>query len=312
MKITHFAQTTKKTEEYFLKLNLIIYIVRCLLKIFKRLVCFSAFTQFFVFFMFLNFFMNMEHKSCVVFCRCGANVISDNELNEISEGLKKLDVQVYELRDLCAFSINEQSMLNSIVREFQQKIIIACYPRAVRNMLRQGGVDFGNFEVINFRDLSPREVLSKLETDYQISQGEARYQVETTALDVPAWFPVIDESLCTLCGKCARFCLFGVYSFNKKSLKVVNPLACKNKCPACGRACPVSAIMFPRIDEKSVLAGAKPGTTNKTTGEGGLFVMLNDRSHSRKNIFRQGLLQQAEEERQKALDELKASIKQQK
>ena len=179
-------------------------------------------------------------------------------------------------------------------------------------MLRQGGVNMGDFDVLNFRDLSPKEIFSELETKYQITQGEARYEVETTKLEVPAWFPVIDESLCTLCGKCARFCLFGVYSFNKKSLKVVNPLACKNKCPACGRTCPVSAIMFPRIGEKSALAGAEPDAVSKTAGEEGLFVMLNDRNRNRKNIFRQGLLQQAEDERRKALEELKASIKKQK
>ena len=254
----------------------------------------------------------MKQKSCIVFCRCGAGIISVNELNEIAEGLKKMDVQVYELHDLCAYSIQGQDVLDAIDHEFQQKIIIACYPRAVKNMLRQGGVDLGDFDVLNFRDLSPKEIFRVLETKYRITQGEARYHVETNALDVPAWFPVIDESLCTLCGKCARFCLFNVYSFNKKSLKVVNPLACKNKCPACGRTCPVSAIMFPRIGEKSALAGAEPDTVGKTTGEEGLFVMLNDRNRNRKNIFRLGLLQQAEDERRKALEELKASVKNQK
>lgn len=254
----------------------------------------------------------MKQKSCIVFCRCGAGVISVKELNEIAEGLKKLDVQVYELHDLCAYSIQGQDVLNAIDQKFQHKIIIACYPRAVKNMLKQGGMDFGEFDVLNFRDLSPKEVLSELEKKYGIARGEARYQVETNTLDVPAWFPVIDESLCTLCGKCARFCLFGVYSFNKKSLKVVNPLACKNKCPACGRTCPVSAIMFPRIGEKSALAGAEPDTARKTTGAESMFVMLNDRNRNRKNIFRQGLLQQAEDERRKALEELKASIKNQK
>jgi heterodisulfide reductase subunit A-like polyferredoxin len=254
----------------------------------------------------------MKQKSCIVFCRCGAGIISVNELNEIAEGLKKMDVQVYELHDLCAYSIQGQDALNAIDHKFQRKIIIACYPRAVKNMLRQGGVNLGDFDVLNFRDLSPKEIFSELETKYKIPQGEARYDVEISTLDVPAWFPVIDESLCTLCGKCARFCLFGVYSFNKKSLKVVNPLACKNKCPACGRTCPVSAIMFPRIDEKSALAGAEPDTVSKTTGEEGLFVMLNNRNRNRKNIFRQGLLQQAEDERRKALEELKASIKNQK
>jgi heterodisulfide reductase subunit A-like polyferredoxin len=250
----------------------------------------------------------MEQKSCVIFCRCGAGAIPAKNLDEIAEGLNNLDVHVYELHDLCAFSLNEKEVLNAIGREFQQKIVIACYPRAVKNMLRQGGIDLGEFEVLNFKELSPQQILSELQIKFHICEGKARYQIEITTLDVPAWFPVIDESLCTLCGKCARFCLFGVYSFDKKSLKVVNPLACKNNCPACGRTCPASAIVFPRLDEKTALAGAKPGMKKQAPGDNGLFIMLNDRNSVRKNIFRQGVLQQAEEERRKALDELKSTL----
>jgi heterodisulfide reductase subunit A-like polyferredoxin len=250
----------------------------------------------------------MEQKSGVIFCRCGAGAIPAKNLDEIAEGLNNLDVHVYELHDLCAFSLNEKEVLNAIGREFQQKIVIACYPRAVKNMLRQGGIDLGEFEVLNFKELSPQQILSELQIKYHICEGKARYQIEITTLDVPAWFPVIDESLCTLCGKCARFCLFGVYSFDKKSLKVVNPLACKNNCPACGRTCPASAIVFPRLDEKTALAGAEPGIKKQAPGDNGLFVMLNDRNRVRKSIFRQGVLQQAEEERLKALDELKSSL----
>ena len=188
----------------------------------------------------------MNHKLCVIFCRCGANVISGHKLDEIAGGLKNLDVHVFELRDLCAFSVNEKDVLNAIGTEFQQKIVIACYPRAVKNMLNQGGVDFGEYEVLNFRELSTSEIFSKFRNEHQIEEGKALYQEQITSLDVPAWFPVIDESLCSLCGKCARFCLFGVYTFDKKSLNVVNPLSCKDKCPACGRTCPTSAIKIGR------------------------------------------------------------------
>jgi ferredoxin len=129
--------------------------------------------------------------------------------------------------------------------------------------------------------------------------------VQISKLDVPAWFPVIDQSLCTLCGQCARFCMFGVYAYDKKSLTVVNPLACKNNCPACGRTCPASAIMFPRLAENSVLAGAEPGEkkTAVTGKEAGLFVLLNERNQVRRNIFRQGVIKMAEAERKKALEE---------
>ena len=157
----------------------------------------------------------MENKSCVLFCRCKAEVISQDSLEQISAGLKNFDTDVYELQDLCALTINEKDVLNTIGNEFQQKIIIACYPRAIKHMLRQGEIEFGDFEVLNFKELTSDEISAKLDSQFQIPSGEARYQVQVTDLDVPAWFPVIDDSRCTFCGKCARFCLFGVYSYDK-------------------------------------------------------------------------------------------------
>ncbi|MGC9353809.1 MAG: ATP-binding protein [Mariniphaga sp.] len=250
----------------------------------------------------------MNQKSGVIFCRCGANVVSGQKLDEIAEGLKNFDVNVYELHDLCAFSVNEPDVLKAIGSAFQKKIVIACYPRAVKNMLKQGGIDFGEYEVLNFKELSAEEIFNQLREMHQIPEGKALYQKQISGLDVPAWFPVIDESLCTLCGKCARFCLFGVYTFDKKSLKVINPLACKDKCPACGRTCPTSAIMFPRLAENTVLAGDEPGNKKMTVDTGSLLMTLNARNQNRRNIFRQGVVEQAEEERRKALEELKATL----
>jgi ferredoxin len=213
----------------------------------------------------------MKKKTGIFFCRCSANVITTEKLDELADGLKKYDADVFELQDLCALTVNEK-------------------------------------DVLNFKELSSAEIFSKIETGYQIPNGEARYQVQTTDLDVPAWFPVIDESRCNLCGKCARFCLFGVYTYNKKSLQVVDPLACKNKCPACGRTCPTQAIRFPRLDENTVLAGAEPGEKKVTIDKGSLLTTLNQRNQNRRNIFRQGVVQQAEEERRKAIKEFKLGV----
>ena len=254
----------------------------------------------------------MEKKSCILFCRCKANVVSSEKLDEISEGLKSFGTDVFELQDLCALTVNEKDVLNAIGQEFDQKIIVACYPRAIKNMFRQSGIEFGDFEVLNFKELPAEQVLDNLEQKYDIPKGEARYQVQATDLDVPAWFPVIDESRCNLCGKCARFCLFGVYSYNKKSLKVIDPLACKDKCPACGRTCPTQAIMFPRLDENTVLAGAEPGEKKVTIDKGSLLTNLNARNQNRRTIFRQGVIQQAEEERKKAIAGFKFGMEQKK
>lgn len=254
----------------------------------------------------------MPKNSCILFCRCSAKVVAAEKLDEIAEGLKKFDADVFELQDLCALTINEKDVLNTIGREFEKKIIVACYPRAIKNMFRQGRIEFGEFDVLNFKELSASQIFSELETNYQIRKGEARYQVQTTDLNVPAWYPVIDESRCNLCGKCARFCLFGVYSYNKKSLKVIDPLACKDKCPACGRTCPTQAIIFPRLDENSVLAGAEPGEKKMTIDKGSLLTTLNARNQNRRSIFRQGVVQQAEEERKKAIAEFKLGMEKKK
>jgi heterodisulfide reductase subunit A-like polyferredoxin len=245
----------------------------------------------------------MIADSCVLFCRCGAGVISSEKADQLAGAFHQLDTDVYELHDLCALSVHEKDVLQTIGDKYARKLVVACYPRAVKNLFRQAGVDFGEFEVLNFKELSTGQIVETLKTEYQLQEGKARYQVQISKLDVPAWFPVIDQSLCTLCGQCARFCLFGVYAYNKKSLTVVNPLACKNNCPACGRTCPTSAIMFPRLAENTVLAGAVPGEkkTAVTGKEAGLFVLLNERNQVRKNIFKQGVVQLAEMERRKAL-----------
>jgi ferredoxin len=104
--------------------------------------------------------------------------------------------------------------------------------------------------------------------------------------------------------------LFGVYTFGDKKLKVVNPLACKNNCPACGRNCPTSAIIFSRLKEGGVLAGAEPGAEPQFKGisaDSNMISTLNQRSALRRNIFRAGLVEQAEAERRKVLEELKIS-----
>lgn len=247
----------------------------------------------------------MAGRPCVIFCRCGGKVIPKEKENELASGLKNLDADIFEVTDFCAFSLNEKDFLNTVGGKYPEKIIIACYPRAVKNLLIQGGIRFENPEVFNFKELSSYTILSKLREDYKLSDGEARYEARQTSLEVPAWFPVVEQSRCTFCGKCARFCLFGVYRFGKKHLEVANPLACKNNCPACGRNCPTSAIMFPRLAEKSVLAGAEPEGEANAAKQDNLFLLLNERNQNRKDIFRFGVISQAEEERRKALEEIK-------
>lgn len=249
-----------------------------------------------------------DKRRCVVFCRCRANVVPEEKLKEIISVLKNLNIPVFELQDLCAVALHEKSVLDELGREFQEKVVVACYPRAVKNIFRQTGIHFGSFEVLNYKELSASEINTLLKKKYFLQEGKALHHVYQSALMVPAWFPVIDEVRCINCGKCARFCLFGVYHFSKDRLMVVNPLACKNNCPACGRTCPASAIIFPRLKEKSVLSGDTPEEDGKIKGSESLFVLLTERNKARKNIFREGTMTRALEERRQALEELKASL----
>jgi len=247
-------------------------------------------------------------KSCILFCKCGGGVISSEKSEQIKSILESFDADLYQLEDFCGIVMNRKDFVQAIDREYSRKIMVACYPRAIKSLLSQNGLELSGLEVLNFRELSVGEIETKLRNDFSFSEGKANESIVESGLDVPAWYPVIDQPLCTECGKCFKFCLFGVYTFSGRKLKVVNPLACKNNCPACGRNCPTSAIIFPRLKENGVLAGAEPGTEpgfKPIASDSSLISTLNQRSALRRNIFKAGLIEQAEAERRNALEEMK-------
>ena len=247
-------------------------------------------------------------KLCILFCNCGGGIIASEKSEQIKSVIRKLDADQYQLDDFCGIVINRQDFIREIDQNYSRKIILACYPRAIKNLLAQNNLELSGLEVLNFRELSLVEIESKLRNEFSIQEGNPNEQRIESGLDVPAWYPVIDQPLCIDCGKCFKFCLFGVYTFRDKNLQVVNPLACKNNCPACGRNCPTNAIIFPRLKENGVLAGAEPGSSpaaRMVVSDSNLISTLNQRSAMRRNIFRAGIIEQAEAERQKALDEMK-------
>ena len=194
--------------------------------------------------------------------------------------------------------------LRDIGSGYENIIMVACYPRAVKSLLEQGRIDIGKFHTVNFRESKPGEILPEIRDKFNVGEGTPNYHVMRSGLDVPAWYPVIDTSRCSLCGKCAKFCLFGVYKFDKKSLQVASPLSCKNNCPACARICPESAIIFPRWPENSPLSGAEPGE-KKTEAEDSLHEKLNRRNMKRKVIFRKDFAGKVREDHIRAIEELK-------
>ncbi|WP_167615252.1 4Fe-4S binding protein [Maribellus sediminis] len=251
-------------------------------------------------------------KNCVIYCNCGANIISKEKQAQISSVMGELKTDVIELHDLCAYSVHEKEVLSEISSRYEKKWVVACYPRAIDNMFRQNNITFDNYEVLNFRLMSSGQIKTEVDGKLEQKSEDTVYEVKKTSLDVPAWYPIIDEERCIYCGKCARFCVFGVYKFSKKSLEVVEPLNCKNNCPACGRTCPTSAIIFPRLPENSALSGAEPGSGEQVVASApkdGLFVMLNERNKTRRSIFKNDMMQLAEDEKRKAIEELKKRAK---
>jgi len=247
------------------------------------------------------------NKSCILFCNCGADVITSDKSEQIKSVVELLEADVYHLDDFCGIVLNRKDFVKAIDQQYSRKIMIACYPRAIKNLLAQNNLELSGLEVLNFKALSVVDIALKLKTDFSIAEGNAKTETLESGLDVPAWYPVVDQPLCIDCGKCFKFCLFGVYTFENKQLKVVKPLSCKNNCPACGRNCPTSAIIFPRLKENSVLAGAEPGTEVKSKGlaaDINMISTLNQRSALRRSIFKVGLMEQAEAERRKALEEI--------
>lgn len=65
-----------------------------------------------------------------------------------------------------------------------------------------------------------------------------------------AWYPVIDYSLCTECGKCTSLCQHQVYDSAKAPVPVVIfPDGCVQGCHGCGKLCVVKAISY--VGDKS-------------------------------------------------------------
>ena len=75
------------------------------------------------------------------------------------------------------------------------------------------------------------------------------------------WYPAVDLERCDGCGKCLRYCSYGVFESKGEPPRpeVVNPLACLVGCDSCARICPREAIQFPPRGILTAIRSSAPG-----------------------------------------------------
>ena len=211
----------------------------------------------------------------ITICLCSSRSIIDrNKVSGISDRLRKSGYTVAFEADLCEKAISSADDMEKIA----SSVVMACYPRAIYSLFENRGVV--PKQVVDIRNRGKEEVLEFFENDETIEVSEIEnttglkialekdslsHEVENgndavnadsaNAAGCDAWYPVIDRERCNNCGKCHDFCLFGVYSREDRKIVVKYPRNCKNNCPACARACPRKAIIFPKYEKSPINGG---------------------------------------------------------
>lgn len=102
----------------------------------------------------------------ILYCRCAyAQVVPEPVKDEVLRGLTESGVSFATVADLCEMSARQDPALQSLLDGGVTKIA-ACYPRAVKWLLHQGGVKLPDGapepEVCNMREEPAEAVLEQL------------------------------------------------------------------------------------------------------------------------------------------------------
>ena len=199
----------------------------------------------------------------VTICVCSSRPFIDkSKAAMVAAVMKNNGYDVCIEGDLCRKAMQDSQCMADIA----SGVIIACYPRAVRSQLNWLNIEVD--QIIDIRNSSYEDIFSQLgivcdNPDNIPGKDDFIEKIKNFPCEegVDAWYPVLDKTKCTECGKCHDFCLFGVYSLQNGKVRVTQPQKCKNNCPACARMCPSKAIIFPKY-EKSPING---GTSQEET-----------------------------------------------
>jgi len=196
----------------------------------------------------------MSGKIIVCLCEFRGFPGVEEKLGTILSTLESSATPFHLLGDLCGICARNPEKLRDILNSQDDISVIACYPRAVKSLLKSAGVslDKVNVSFYNWRTQSAEEILCAILPDVKPVKAIGKENKPASDGWVP-WFPVIDRVRCTNCGQCLSFCLFGVYAKDDGgNVKVANPAGCKTDCPACARICPQTAIIFPKYSSSPI------------------------------------------------------------
>jgi NAD-dependent dihydropyrimidine dehydrogenase PreA subunit len=250
----------------------------------------------------------------IVFCNCGGEIIGPERLQSIENKLVKYNTELIKLSDLCGLSAIGKEKLKDVFRYSDEYLIVGCHSRSLKLLLELANVDIikNSIHYINFSELSDDDIFRDVSSFLQGSNQIATFEEVSAGKEWPSWYPAIDYSRCSGCGQCADFCLFGVYEKSDGGVSVVNPVECKNNCPACARICPRTAIVFPKYKAGGAIGGSddideiseqkRQAIDINNILKGDIYSALEQRKHKRKSIILEDAMKKALEERTDALN----------
>lgn len=249
----------------------------------------------------------------ILYCNCGGERIQEDVKKTVEKALQDASVKVTVLSDLCGMVALNKDKLEGLFSEESEIMVIGCYKRTMTLLFDQirDNLVPDTTEHLNLIDETVETATKKIAAFKEGAKRTVDHMEITGESDWPSWYPIIDTARCTNCGQCADFCLFGVYEKSETHPEVVHPQGCKNGCPACGRICPTTAIIFPKYKHGGAIGGSdeideqaeqqrQAQDIGRILGDD-LYDALERRKIKRRSIIREETMMRAITERENAL-----------